>query len=227
MHRLSTTLCLAFALIAPLAAAAAPDKGLAGHYYLEGGPTEVGSELLLKDSGQFEWALMYGADDLMAQGTWKQTGTRIDLTAAPAPAPVFRNFAAEDYHRTKPAEPGRWIALVGVPHVAPVADIEVRFEARSGKTADAVSQPNGDAIVEMPAGEVWTRTGLRRAGSQGDWQWLPVPPERAPTRLAGFALTNIAAVQRAPFKSMTLRIEKDGLVVDDEEMVLSGRYTRH
>ena len=226
MIRLPILFSLCLALAAPLAGAA-PASGLAGHYYLEDGPTEVGSELLLKASGQFEWALMYGAEDYQAQGTWKLTGTRLDLSVAPPLAPVFRNFTEDDYRGTKPAEPGRWIALVGVPHVAPVPGIEVRFEARSGKTADAVSEANGDAIVEMPAGEVWTRAGLRSAG-KGDWQWLPVPPERAQARLAGFALTNVDAVQRAPFKSLTLRVEKDGLVVDDDDtMILRGRYSKH
>jgi hypothetical protein len=41
----------------------------------------------------------------------------------------------DEYGRTKPAEPGRWIAVVGVPMEGPLQDIDVRFEARSGRAA--------------------------------------------------------------------------------------------
>jgi hypothetical protein len=200
---------------------------LAGHYYLEGGPREVGSELLLKDSGQFEWALMYGAADYGAKGTWKQTGKRLVLSSTPSPEPIFRMFGEGDYHTTKPAEPGRWIAIVGVPNMGPVADIEVRFEARSGKAATAVSKSNGDAIVDMRANEVWMRAGLRRAGSTVPWQWFDVAPKRARARLVGFAVTNLAAVQHAPFASLTLRIEPGGLVIEDDANGLRGTYSKH
>ncbi|TGV77628.1 hypothetical protein EN788_67460, partial [Mesorhizobium sp. M2D.F.Ca.ET.145.01.1.1] len=37
------------------------DAGLAGHYYLRG-VMEVGSELLLKKDGSFEFMLAYGAN---------------------------------------------------------------------------------------------------------------------------------------------------------------------
>jgi hypothetical protein len=80
------------ALVAPLALGGEPQSGhapaLAGHYYLKGGPSEVGSELLLKDSGQFAWVLMYGAADYVAKGTWKLTGKRLVLSSTPSPAPV-------------------------------------------------------------------------------------------------------------------------------------------
>jgi len=231
MFRSFRLACLALAFAASFAhAAGAPPQDpstLAGHYYLEGGGIEVGSELLIKPAGKFEWMLEYGAMDYMAQGTWKLDGERLVLSAAPPPEPVFRIFGADDYHRTKPAEPGTWIAIVGVPGVGPVGDMEVRFEARSGKAASAVSKPNGDAIVKMPANEVWTRAGLRRAGGEGAWQWFDVPADRAATRLVGFVLTNIAAVQPRPFESMTLRVAPAGLVVEEGAGDLRGTYAKH
>ena len=45
----------------------------AGNYALVG-VREVGSELLLKDDGTFEFMLAYGALDRLAQGTWRQEG---------------------------------------------------------------------------------------------------------------------------------------------------------
>ena len=96
---LAVSLCLA---LAALLAQAAP-TGLAGHYYLERGPLEVGSELLLKEGGRFEWMLTYGAQDLAAGGTWRADGKQVVLTAAPAPEPVFRTLADDEWFDVAPA----------------------------------------------------------------------------------------------------------------------------
>jgi hypothetical protein len=231
MNKLTNLFCTLLLVIAPLASASDPSSrpasSMAGHYYLEGGPTDVGSQLVLRNSGQFEWALMYGAADYSAKGSWQRSGKRLVLLSTPTPEPVFRMFGKGDYHITKPAESGLWIAIVGVPNVGPVADMEVRFEAASGKSVTAVSKPNGDAIVKMPSTEVWKRTGLRRAGSATPWQWFPTAPERSQARLVGFILTNLDAVQHSPFTSLTLKVEGRGLVIDDPESRLRGTYARH
>jgi hypothetical protein len=225
MKKLLHAVSLCLTLAAHLAHAAEP--GLAGHYYLERGPHEVGSELLLKEGGRFEWMLAYGARDFAAGGTWRADGKQVVLTATPAPEPVFRMFRDDEYGRTKPAEPGRWIAVVGVPMEGPLQDIDVRFEARSGKAATAVTKPNGDAIVTMPADETWARAGLRRAGSDAPWQWFDVAPARAKARLAGFALTNIESLMQPPFSTVTLRVEPDGLAVDGDLGDVRGTYVKH
>jgi hypothetical protein len=67
--------------VAPKGSAlAATDAALVGHYYLSG-VTEVGSELLLKTDGTFEWMLAYGAEDQAAHGTWKREGDEVVLKA--------------------------------------------------------------------------------------------------------------------------------------------------
>jgi hypothetical protein len=225
MNRLLHAVSLCLALAAPLAQAA--PTGLAGHYYLERGPREVGSELLLKEGGRFEWMLTYGTQDLAAGGTWRADGKQVVLTAAPAPEPVFRTLADEEYEGAQPVDPGRWIAAVGIMAVPPLRDVEVRFEARSGKAATAVTGLNGAAIVTMPAGETWVRAGLRRFGSGGTWQWFDVAPARAQARLAGFALTNPEAQMTPPFTAVKLRIEADGLAVDGDLGGLRGTYVKH
>ena len=55
------------------AAANASPPSVAGHYYLEG-VHEVGSELLLREDGRFEWMLAYGAVDAQASGRWRRAG---------------------------------------------------------------------------------------------------------------------------------------------------------
>ena len=65
----------------PVAPAAAEgNDALVGHYYLSG-VHEVGSELLLRADGRFEWMLAYGAVDNAATGRWTRQSKTIVLTA--------------------------------------------------------------------------------------------------------------------------------------------------
>jgi len=102
----------------------------------------------------------------------------------------------------------------------------VQFVAASGKKASAVSAANGDAIVSMPASERWARTGLRRAKSNDEWVWFEVPPVRASTRIAAFAVINWQAFVPAPFSSLRLRIQDDKLAVEENALGLRGTYSK-
>jgi hypothetical protein len=63
------------------AAGCAPaDPTLAGHYEMHG-VMEVGSELLLKADGQFQYMLAYGALDELASGCWTRHGGLVTLYA--------------------------------------------------------------------------------------------------------------------------------------------------
>src|SRR6266508_4135252 len=73
---------LVAALVAPigvraLAHAAEPETPT-GHYVLQG-MREVGSELMLREDGRFQYMLAYGAYDEFATGTWKVDGRRVIL----------------------------------------------------------------------------------------------------------------------------------------------------
>jgi hypothetical protein len=63
--------------VTPLKAADAT-KPFSGHYYLSG-IREVGSELLLKADGSYEWFLSYGAVDQFSKGHWIQKDMQISL----------------------------------------------------------------------------------------------------------------------------------------------------
>jgi hypothetical protein len=52
------------------------DAKLVGHYYLNG-VMEVGSELLLKGDGSFEFYLAYGALDQYGKGCWRVEGNKV------------------------------------------------------------------------------------------------------------------------------------------------------
>ncbi|MDZ5637042.1 hypothetical protein [Janthinobacterium sp. GMG1] len=222
--------CAALALSFSAGAASAADPAatsLPGHYYLQG-VMEVGSELLLKKDGKFEWMLSYGNTDEQASGEWRVSGDLVTLVAGNGgKEPQFRVFEESEMRIQKPAEAGTWVAIVGFPQVGPMADVEVKFEAQSGKTATAVSVANGDAIVHMPASERWVRAGLRRQGSNADYQWLAVPAERAQERLAAFAVTDAQWLRGQAFQKLNLRIVKGGLKVDDADNGLArGLYAK-
>ena len=69
--------------------AVAAGQGLTGHYYLNG-LHEVGSELLLEPGGHYRWFLSYGASDTDSEGSWRQVGDHVVLTATPrAPGKLF------------------------------------------------------------------------------------------------------------------------------------------
>ncbi|MDG4877174.1 hypothetical protein P9273_18940 [Mesorhizobium sp. WSM4935] len=57
------------------------DARLAGYYYLNG-VMEVGSELLLKKDGSFEFALAYGANDQYGKGCWVRKGSTVEVIPA-------------------------------------------------------------------------------------------------------------------------------------------------
>lgn len=222
---LALAACAALSAMSPATMAAAPVQG---HYYLHG-VTDVGSELMLKPDGKFEWALSYGNTDQHANGNWHLAGSDVVLVAdSSRNEPRFRVSSEEEVHFSRGAEPGLWIATVGVPDMGPVSDVEVQFEARSGKTATAVSRPNGDAIVKMPATEQWARAGLRRKGTAEDFQWFVVPPRRAGERIAGFAITNPEVLGGQPFHELTLHVTDSGLQVADPESGLArGVYSKN
>ncbi len=70
-----------------VAADRALQKKLVGHYYLTN-VREVGSELLLKANGRFEFGLAYGATDQQAQGQWTVRDGRVVFTTVRPPAPA-------------------------------------------------------------------------------------------------------------------------------------------
>jgi len=135
---------VAFAALVAVPPAFAAER-LAGHYFLNG-MTEVGSELLLRDDGRFEWFLAYGAMDRSASGRWTEADGRVVLSAdRPAQgAPLFRRDGAmpwdedaEDRLRDMEAD---------------AADAAARARCPFLDVADAVSAPPsaGDAKAGPP-----------------------------------------------------------------------------
>ena len=77
-----------------LAMLTARGEEIAGHYVLHG-VMEVGSELLLKADGSFEYMLVYGAADYWAKGTWLRKDNSVILNSAGRKEAPFRFLRSE------------------------------------------------------------------------------------------------------------------------------------
>ena len=102
---------------------------LAGHYYLQN-VREVGSELLLKPDGTFDYMLAYGAADYWAKGTWRTSNGAVILNSdAGQPKAAFRLVRSS---------------------AKTVPGIRVFVLAPNGRPV-----PNIDLMLKMPAGHTW------------------------------------------------------------------------
>jgi hypothetical protein len=115
-------------LILSMVTASAADP--AGHYVLRGVP-EVGSELLLKRDGTFEYMLAYGAADFLADGTWRLEDGSVILNTRGEKEPPFRLL------RSAPSkEPGIRV-WVKARNGNPAEHIEVALKTDAGFTAES------------------------------------------------------------------------------------------
>jgi len=73
---------------------ASGDPKRAGHYYLNG-VMEVGSELLLRPDGGFEFMLAYGALDQYGKGCWRVEGNKVLVIPEGRSAPAAEYSIAD------------------------------------------------------------------------------------------------------------------------------------
>jgi hypothetical protein len=109
-----------------------------GHYVLRG-VMEVGSELLLKSDGSFEYMLAYGAADYWAKGTWRYKGNRVVLNSIGKEAAPFR------FLRSEAGKPGKICVWVidkdgrGVENIqVTLQTVDQHFEATTTSEGAAV-----------------------------------------------------------------------------------------
>jgi uncharacterized protein len=129
---------IAMVSVMALAALIARGEDLAGHYILQG-VMEVGSELLLKSDGTFEYGLTYGAADYWAKGTWRQENNSVVLNSAGRKEVPFRLLRSE---AGKPGTTRLWV--VGK-NGEGVEDIQVSLQA-GDQHFEATTTSDGSAV---------------------------------------------------------------------------------
>lgn len=78
---------------------------------------EVGSEMLLRPDGTFEYMLAYGAADYGARGSWKVDGDTVVLTSALTEAPPFKLVKSGKFNFLR--------VTVKAPNGRPIPNIDV------------------------------------------------------------------------------------------------------
>jgi hypothetical protein len=121
-----------------LAALTARSEDLTGHYILQG-VREVGSELLLKPDGSFEYMLAYGAADYWAKGKWRHENNTIVLNSGGRKEVPFRLL------RSEAGKPGRIRVWVIGKNGHGVENIRVALEA-ADQHFEATTTSDGAAV---------------------------------------------------------------------------------
>ncbi len=125
-------------LLLTLAPLAARGDDPAGHYVLRG-VMEVGSELLLKPDGTFEYMLAYGAADYWDKGTWTHEGNAVILNSAGKEEAPFRLL------RSEAGKPGRIRVWVMGKNGHGVANIHVQLKVGE-QSSEATTDSDGAAV---------------------------------------------------------------------------------
>lgn len=167
----------------------APDAAaFARHYYLSG-IREVGSELLLREDGTFEWMLAYGAADHVASGRWWRNGGCVGLAEAGAADGQTRPFvlmrpgdsegAAEMYRRLHEhfPEAGRDLAVWAVELVHGISTDGVEVAMRWEDGVEQVRQVEFPQAVFEPRALPPVAVGLRWPGQDAAFEWIALEPE--------------------------------------------------
>jgi hypothetical protein len=121
--------------------AAAHAGDLAGHYYLQN-VREVGSELLLKPDGTFDYMLAYGAADYWAKGTWRTSNGAVILNSdAGQPKAAFQLLRS-----IAKTVPGIRVFVLA-PQGRPVPNIDVTLQTAGGPSE---ARTDSDGVAFFP-----------------------------------------------------------------------------
>jgi hypothetical protein len=186
-------------LICAVVSLPATAQDVSGHYVLHG-VMEVGSELMLKPDGTFEYMLAYGAADYWAKGTWRKEGDAVILHSTGKEGQPFKLL------RSEAGKPGRikiWVLGQngkGVPniHVALAAG-DQKLEASTDSDGVAVfpDAKNAHAVFFQ------VRVYQVEAG----------PFEIDPAKKDFFFEINGETITQVFFKDERLAIDNEGLVM--------------
>jgi hypothetical protein len=113
---------------------------MAGHYNLQN-VREMGSELLLKPDGRFEFFLAYGAADYWSKGTWQAQNGAVLLNTDGEPKPPFRVLNSSESQKDSLR------IFVGGTSGRPVPNIDVVLEGADGP---AQARTDSEGVAHFP-----------------------------------------------------------------------------
>ena len=197
-----------------------PVASLPGHYYLQG-VREVGGELQLSKDGRFDYAMSYGAVDILAQGTWRSDGKRVYLDTPPVePASVIGGVRAQ----TKTNDPADQLTVRVYMENRPVkvqvamSSAEVDYAGKPTKTApsaDADSDRANGVAAPIAPGALKALAVFLPLPSGERWYTVDIAKLDPTARSIRIDLALPDSVSRSPLHMM-LVLNDDGALVDGE-----------
>ena len=182
-----------------LLALTARGQDLAGRYILQG-VMEVGSELLLKPDGSFEYMLAYGAADYWAKGTWRYENNSVILNSAGRKEAPFRLL------RSEAGKPGRIRVWVTNKNNHGVENIRVALQA-GNQHFDATTTSDGAAVFPDVATPQAVSFEVRVYSIEAG------PFKINPSHKDFYFEINGDAIAQVPFKDERLAIDGKDLVM--------------
>ena len=182
-----------------------------GHYILQG-VREVGSELLLKPDGTFQYMLAYGAADYQAAGTWQRQDGAVVLSTKGKNDPPFRLV-----NSTAGKEEGIRV-WVKAPNGRPVPNIDVLLKTATRTQKARTSQDGAAEFAPGAAQEVAFRISVY------DFEAGPFPVNSAHQEF--FFEINGEAITRVNFEHERLAIDGDDLLLRFWNKDKPMRYVR-
>jgi hypothetical protein len=183
-------------LLAMLGWGAAPNN-IAGHYVLENAH-EMGSELLLKPDGQFQYMLAYGAADYTAAGKWRVVGDTVVLDSKLPTTPAFKLLRSSDLR-----SPDVRVWVKGA-NGSPVANLDVELTTATGDTS---ARTDRDGMAIFPAASQPKSVVIRVAVYNKDSGPVALNPAHTDFTFE----INGEAITTVPFRGEALKIKDDTL----------------
>ena len=180
-----------------IAAAGATPATVAGHYVLEDAH-EMGSELVLKPDGQFEYMLAYGAADFTAVGKWRVVGDTVVLDSRIPSAPAFKLLRSSDLR-----SPDVRVWVKGA-NGSPVANLDVVLTTASGEMN---ARTDRDGMALFPAASQPKSVVIRVDVYNKDSGPVTLNPAHTDFTFE----INAEAITTVPFHGEALKIKDDTL----------------
>ena len=185
------------ALLFALVMWAGPLDRFTGHYVLENAH-EMGSELVLKPDGEFEYTLAYGAADYMATGKWHVKNDTVILDTKMPEGPPLKILES-----TMERTPDVRIWIKGR-NGRPIPNLDVELKSAKG---EATARTDSDGMALFPA-----TNGVKSAVVHITVYHYDTPPLVLNPAHNTFTLEiNGDFITAVPFKGEVLRAKGDTL----------------
>lgn len=198
-------------LVLGLAQATAAEKNpLVGHYTLRG-VRDVGSEIVLRKDGRFEYGIAFGGYEESVKGTWTQTDKGVTLKADRDPRPPSFTFVGSRVSTNPDDEDSVTVRVANKAMGLVFSGMDVEFQFKSGKTFKDQTGRSGRMGLQGPfQGDKLMRVGVAYEREKVATVWHDLKPDTQ-DNLFEFEFEP-GNLKKPAFDELVFRKEKGALV---------------